>query len=542
MWSAASRGHLEREAFRAIITMCRERIMTRARFDTVKTRVQGVLVQKGPLQDLLRDAIQGVKTLARDNSRLTFKESAKQLIKSLDRCKDVFNNPEHSDAYMDIKLRSLLKVFDKFLAVPNLRRILITDLDSVTPLMKLSKRLILVRIAEKLSQYWSSATRLTKIARRYPVVRQSSTLIVQLGHSTCAPACKSEVQSLEAVLRRVGSQEAGFELESICKKLDKKTATAEAEFTTTLRTSLDNSTVHAEVQLIWYLETHPAANPPRTIASHKDACFMCNEFIAFHGQCTIPRSHGRVYPGWRMPTSGMSDLPQRFAAEVGRIVAQRAREVLQYGTGTLQTPFESTLFSKMGPVTTITTQGTDESEAESFDSEETIRPSTPQSVVATEPPVENGNLDESRGVRFALPGVADAQLASLGSEAGASNREPQARTDDPGERRPSAEGKPWQSVPHGETTLVHKSKAMRFYVEYTVAPGRAPRELKFRTQQLVVGNTNTTKPAGEDYTVHDMAVLPEVDCGRDCRMVRLKVGDEMLEVELDGFADAGDEG
>jgi hypothetical protein len=66
-------------------------------------------------------------------------------------------------------------------------------------------------------------------------------------------------------------------------------------------TTLKKVEIHAEIQLLFYCELKASELPPRVICSSKDACFLCNALIFTHGNMHTPRSHGRLYPGWRLP-------------------------------------------------------------------------------------------------------------------------------------------------------------------------------------------------------------------------------------------------
>ncbi|KAM4066307.1 deaminase domain-containing protein [Hirsutella rhossiliensis] len=77
--------------------------------------------------------------------------------------------------------------------------------------------------------------------------------------------------------------------------------------------TMSEAKIHAEIQVIFYIETIGPQPLPRVICSSKDACFLCNAFIAMHGKFHTPRHHGRLYPGWRLPHFPQpSDLERRF--------------------------------------------------------------------------------------------------------------------------------------------------------------------------------------------------------------------------------------
>ncbi|KAI1026202.1 hypothetical protein LB504_011197 [Fusarium proliferatum] len=101
--------------------------------------------------------------------------------------------------------------------------------------------------------------------------------------------------------------------------------------------------IHAEIQLMWHLERHPGSKPPRVIASNKDACFLCNAFISLHGQYMIPKTHGRIYPGWRLPWTGLNETRGLFVRELERIAVERLNVIHQQGVEKNVDPLESTI-------------------------------------------------------------------------------------------------------------------------------------------------------------------------------------------------------
>ena len=65
---------------------------------------------------------------------------------------------------------------------------------------------------------------------------------------------------------------------------------------------LNEARVHAEIQLLAHCESDFAKGiRPRILASSKNACALCNTFIAIHGKYSVPKSHGKLYRGWKLP-------------------------------------------------------------------------------------------------------------------------------------------------------------------------------------------------------------------------------------------------
>ncbi|KAB5551304.1 hypothetical protein GE09DRAFT_168699 [Coniochaeta sp. 2T2.1] len=88
--------------------------------------------------------------------------------------------------------------------------------------------------------------------------------------------------------------------DTLCQSLGLTVSQATGQLLGTARKGVTESKIHAEIQIAAYYEINPADLPPRTICSNKDACYLCDEFIKLQGKYYIPRSHGKLYPGWRV--------------------------------------------------------------------------------------------------------------------------------------------------------------------------------------------------------------------------------------------------
>ncbi|KAL3417938.1 hypothetical protein PVAG01_10948 [Phlyctema vagabunda] len=78
--------------------------------------------------------------------------------------------------------------------------------------------------------------------------------------------------------------------------------------------------VHAEIKLLFYYELNPSQPRPRVICSSKSACFLCNLFFELHGIFHIPRSHGRLYHAWVLPT--WLEIPKDRHSSLRQLVAR----------------------------------------------------------------------------------------------------------------------------------------------------------------------------------------------------------------------------
>lgn len=117
--------------------------------------------------------------------------------------------------------------------------------------------------------------------------------------------------------------------------------------------------VHAEMQLIYHLETNGLTSPPRVIASSKMACFLCNFFLTRVSKMHTRRSHGRLYPAWKLPDIRPGhDLGARFVHLLeGYAKTSIQTFVSNQRKSMLPQPSESTLWTMRTSASTITVDG-----------------------------------------------------------------------------------------------------------------------------------------------------------------------------------------
>jgi hypothetical protein len=112
---------------------------------------------------------------------------------------------------------------------------------------------------------------------------------------------QSCASTLSAVFTRIATSGQKSNLGRIYQSMKLTEDQANEEFVALTYKTLSEAKIHAEIQLLYFLELNPSNLPPRIIASSKDACYLCNAFIQMHGKMHTARTHGRLYPGWRLP-------------------------------------------------------------------------------------------------------------------------------------------------------------------------------------------------------------------------------------------------
>lgn len=143
---------------------------------------------------------------------------------------------------------------------------------------------------------------------------------------------------------------------SLCQKLNISPATANAQFLTNVTSALKEARIHAEVQLVAHYDLHPTPFRPRVIASSKDACYLCNLLVSTHGGFHVPRTHGKLYKGWRLPVGvpGWEGVQERMnTALEARIKKAVGERMAVKGRWAVAFPNESTAWTVAGSMETL---------------------------------------------------------------------------------------------------------------------------------------------------------------------------------------------
>lgn len=521
----ACRNVMVREVFMAAIAMCRERIIQRGRL--------GANDSKPRFPIFLEKASEGLRQLRGVQNKAPCQRLLKKLVCQMDSYREKYKNSEGEGASLDEHLAEIIDECRKLRKIPNWKRILLNDLDGGVMKMNPKELKTLVNMVEKMSQYRDSAERLVSIFRNQPVVRRASTVVVRLDDSAFTRS-RTESSHAQDVLARIAtSNGANLNFKRLAQKLGYTESKANKLYQTSLENALENSRVHAEMQLIWYLDSHPSQTPPRILASNKDACYLCNTLISLHGIYTVPRSHGRVYPGWRLPATDMGNIHERFARKLEKRIASRARGVL-HGVKKLDHPLESTVNSSIGSLTTMLTVEEPSGQEDSSDSgsEATIRPDDygggyveAASKSSPDTPLEKrtGAVDSGVSAVDFAGRAAGADVADDGRDSPMPHRESSATHDDGGS---------WSFVAKDREVSLQLSERLRLHVGYSAAT--ASGGLRFRARQVSPEAAASFAAAGETvYDVHhELHPLQDVACRANSGFVNLRAGGDVFRVEL----------
>lgn len=280
--------------------MCRDRILCRLRL-----RPNSRHSPKPALAAVLQDAISSVKHLSQIkqsfwhlySSAKMFLERGRAILSLL----NIWNRHQ-----TPIDLAKLVTGVYHLLKVENL--VLLLDAVPVH-LMNPQSRKSLLNIIRKVARYREAARFLHRVSKKHPALRHMTTVIIDPPQASFGNTpTNTVISTLQATLSQIGGT--SYNLEYLCKLLSIDPEKASNQFIEQTQKTLHRAKIHAEIQLIFHIEQSSAKYPPRVISSSKDACFLCNTFIAMHGKLHMPRCHGKLYPGWRLPSTPLFTVLQ----------------------------------------------------------------------------------------------------------------------------------------------------------------------------------------------------------------------------------------
>lgn len=178
----------------------------------------------------------------------------------------------------------------------------------------------LTRLGE-LARYRDISRHLYQSAKNIPLLRNVDVIGISLADACFSRApCPQAFSGIDDCLARCIHGRRN--ITKLCQNRDMTVAGVTDKLAATARKSFTESKVHAEIQIVAYYEMNPTSLLPRVICSDKDACYLCNEFIKLHGKFYIPRTHGKLYPGWRVPPLATLDdtlllLNERLESRIG---------------------------------------------------------------------------------------------------------------------------------------------------------------------------------------------------------------------------------
>ncbi|OTB01829.1 hypothetical protein M426DRAFT_265560 [Hypoxylon sp. CI-4A] len=293
---------MEDDVFKAIISMCRKRILHRLRLIRSRNRT--------PIKEALEVALQYFKYMKPRNTQIA------QLLESfIDRAKEVVKLTDSWNKHQeDFRLGNLAEGIYRLHRVGDLG-LLLKEIPK--HVMDPGLQSHLLNMIGKVSRYREAARFLYRMAKKVPLSRRMRIVTVKWPATTFDRPSDNYTPKLETIISSSpGLKDNERTLTHICRLLNghknrnhKSTRLEENDkFTRQTRTTLRTAKIHAEIQLLYYCELNiPHDRLPRVVCSSKDACWLCNEFILMYEKIHMPKTHGRLYPLWRLPALHHND-------------------------------------------------------------------------------------------------------------------------------------------------------------------------------------------------------------------------------------------
>lgn len=324
----------EQELFTHIVSMCTQRILVRIRYAKSKSNK--------PKQTIKHLLTTTTSLLGTTYSK--YKQAARIVVKNI----DSWLKHQTTDA-----LCNVVESIHALSRVPQLR----PALDSIANIvLGPSERKNLLRMILRVARYRETARILYRLAKKYPITRNMCLVLVTLPASAFRALSPGYKPSLERTSQRLSiAKLVKSNTVSLSRLLIKNGNTLDGEFDKQALRTMREGKIHAEVQLVYHLETQEQGLPPRVIGSSKMACYLCNVFLCSVAKIYTRRCHGRLYPGWKLPIFPSScDMERRFTKileteiqqELPRLVKSQKRTVFP-------DPSESALWTMNESATTI---------------------------------------------------------------------------------------------------------------------------------------------------------------------------------------------
>lgn len=287
-----SRATIKEAVFEDIVALCRGRILARLRVNRTGNGGRYIAQQLDAfLQSSWQERAHKLKISA--SSLKEYEGQAKTLL-------DHLYSFKNSSRMRQGDLVDLVRHISEFVAQVPIRDLCqgLADHD-----MAASDRERLVGCLSKVSRYRESASILVRRTKKIEILRNVAIQTVSLENAAFERVLPSEYRphlGLGGVLDRVSQKGSSLRVH----QLPSWTQKGQDDFSMCVQTILETSKIHAEIQILAHYEDHASGNTlPRIIAASKDACYFCDTVIRLHGKFTVPETHGKLYPGWRLPAT-----------------------------------------------------------------------------------------------------------------------------------------------------------------------------------------------------------------------------------------------
>lgn len=270
-----------------------------------------------PWQD--RDATQNISPSSQERRLNRYRSVLGALLAHLEEF-EATDAPHYEDVLR--VARSITQVFDVVPIKTLLESLREQDMES-------SLRKWLLGCFTKIRRYSEVASILCHRARRISMLRRTRVTIVSGVVNLQGTSVSSEqVVNIENSLARFQYMGETIQMRMLPEWLRGLVQSSSKKYSQSVRNILKEAKVHAEIQLLAYYENkHVKGIRPRILASNKKACALCTTVIAIHGGYQVPKSHGRLYKGWRLPAAHQSgplqdDLNVELESSISKTLAR----------------------------------------------------------------------------------------------------------------------------------------------------------------------------------------------------------------------------
>ncbi|KAH8179963.1 hypothetical protein LIA77_01482 [Sarocladium implicatum] len=520
----SSRSQLEADMLRAIVKMCSERIVERTKSG-----------DRNSLSSHLEEVMKFVRQVQTTFGSQEFLRRTQQLRVQLEAVPTtgIANNaPEATESKRDKKciqaLEAVIQSCKSMSDDPIIATFLRDDL-RVLPKYNPSTASWIRSTIRKIGRYGTCAERLCKIMRQQNTLRRVETVCVSLQEQSLRHVClQSTTTTDQSIARRVDADLTDEQMAKLRKRRSSYNHNPDRTFRSSLGLAAGSSArIHAEVQLLWYMQSGAVEPRPRVIESHKDACFLCLALISWTGLYVTPRSHGKIYPGWRLPTTRLRNVHETFAIQLETCVTRCMRRLIS----PKQVPrfvlaeFESSVTVYRGAIDSVLTVCTDpmvkdevDDAASSGGSQVTIK-EVSVAAPSREPGSAQGHGPDDDPALMATPTVKEAT-----GTVQVSLPTPSA------ERVPSP--MPWEVLRAGDSQCVRSCDKLQLFIEMAGEPGDGQSwEVRARVRQLCpLERIHDQRVIDLE---EDLSVGDEVQCEPGCKSVFMKVGAQVFVAELE---------
>lgn len=176
-----------------------------------------------------------------------------------------------------------------------------------------------VRKFKKLAQYVSAGQHLYNMIRKFPNW--------QIQEADNGPYVEqplgAQPDDTVGLFTRMQTKSTANQRKTFMRNLEMRIGKNRAAIEQQINVSVSQENrVHAEIQLLYHYEQDSNVKlRPRVLCSNKEACYLCYLFITTHAKFCTQRSHGNLYPQWRLPRFDELQLSKSSKREMKKIIS-----------------------------------------------------------------------------------------------------------------------------------------------------------------------------------------------------------------------------